>query len=151
MLWSESWQSPEEWLTGIESSLRADFAAVRRGGCYDSWDLEVRGGAFGSSRVRALIEEHGGGRQLLRLRSYPRVSGAGIVAPALFAFLSLGAALDRSWLASVILTCAATMFVLRTLQECAGAAAEIVQAIEEPRARPVPVSPRLKQATTGRS
>jgi GT2 family glycosyltransferase len=153
-IWSESWQPPEKWLGAIEAALRAGGATVLRGGSYDSWDLEVRGGALGSARVRALIEEHGGGRQLLRLRCYPRSSGIGLAAPALFTLLSAGAALDGAWAAFVILAFGAVMLALRQLRECAGATAEVLEAAQEPQARPASppdLLPQVEQATTGQS
>lgn len=71
-IWSETWRSPEEWLGEIEQELVGTGAVVRRGGDYDNWDLEVRGGLFGSARLLHAIEEHGGGRQLVRYRVWPR-------------------------------------------------------------------------------
>src|SRR5207247_2299589 len=91
------WRAPEKWIGGVEASLRSGGASVVRGGSYDSWDLEVRGGALGSVRIRALIEEHGRGRQLVRLRSYPRCRGLGLLAPALTVLLAIAPALDRNW------------------------------------------------------
>jgi hypothetical protein len=70
-LWSEGWQSAESWLSRFESEA-ARGAFVQRGGDFDRWDLEIRGGLAGSARVSLAIEEHGGGRQLLRWRIRPR-------------------------------------------------------------------------------
>ena len=42
--------SVAERLQAIEASLRARGARVRRGGAYDRWDLEVRGGLLGAAR-----------------------------------------------------------------------------------------------------
>jgi GT2 family glycosyltransferase len=151
-IWSERWQPPEKWLGAIEAALRANGVTVLRGGSCDSWDLEIRGGALGSARVRALIEEHGGGRQLVRFRCYPRWSGIGLAAPALFALLAGGAVLDGAWAAFVVLASSAVVLVLRQLRECAGATAEVLKAAQEPRARPGLASdlrPQLEQATTG--
>jgi hypothetical protein len=149
-IWSERWRPPEEWLGRIEVALHENGATVLRGGSYDSWDLEVRGGALGSARIRALIEEHGGGRQLVRLRSYPCWSRVGFAAAALFALLSLVAELDRARPASVVLLSLAVVLVLRELQECAGATAEAVQAVEE-RTAQADVPRALRQAPAGHS
>ncbi len=149
-IWSERWQPPERWLGDIEDALREDGAAVLRGGNYDSWDLEVRGGILGSARVRALIEEHGGGKQLVRVRCDPRLSGVGLAVAALFTLLSTGAALGGSWVAFAILASAAAALVLRGLGECARATAEVLCAVREPRERPA-LRPGLEQATAGRS
>ena len=44
------------------------------GGDFERWDLHVRGGMLGSMRLRVAVEEHGAGRQLVRIRSWPRFS-----------------------------------------------------------------------------
>jgi hypothetical protein len=150
-IWSERWQSPEAWLASIEAALRSNGAAVLRGGSYDSWDLEVRGGATGSARIRVLIEEHGGGRQLMRLRSYPRWSAVGFAAPALLTLLSIGAAIDRAWQAFAIIAAVTIGLVMREAQECAGATAEVLQAVERPHVHETSVRRGLEQATTSRS
>jgi GT2 family glycosyltransferase len=151
-IWSEHWQPPESWLGGIETALREGGAAVLRGGTYDSWDLEVRGGILGSARVRALIEEHGGGKQLVRVRCYPRLSGLGFAAPALFTVLAAGAALGGAWHACLVMVALSIGLAVRDFQECAGAIGEVLQAVHEPRERstlPPDLSPGLEQATTG--
>jgi hypothetical protein len=150
-IWSERWRPPEEWLGSIEAELRANGATVVRGGDYDAWDLEVRGGALGSARIRALIEEHGGDRQLVRLRSDPRFSKVGFAVSALLALLAGTAELNRAWPAAVILFLLAAVLTLRELQECAGATAEVIQAVEERTARSATMPRALQEATTGRS
>jgi GT2 family glycosyltransferase len=79
--WDERWQAPEERLHGVEAALQAAGAVTRRGGPFDRWDLEIRGGALGAARLRMVVEEHGAGRQLVRCRCWPRVSlrSAGVV------------------------------------------------------------------------
>jgi hypothetical protein len=149
MIWSEDWRPPEEWLAAIEAELRANGATSVRGGDYDAWDLEVRGGALGSARIRALIEEHGGGRQLLRVRSCPRFSKVGVAASTLLALLSVAAELDRAWPAAVVLLLLAVVLVLRELQECAVATAEVVQAVVERTAQHAEMPRALEQVAAG--
>jgi O-antigen biosynthesis protein len=149
-IWSERAQPPEEWLGAIEAALRENGATILRGGSYDTWDLEVRGGALCSARIRALIEEHGGGRQLVRLRSYPRWSRVGFGAAALFALLSVAAELERAWPAWLVLLSLAAVLVLRELQEYAGATAEVVRAVEERTAHHAEMPRALHQVAAGR-
>src|SRR5438874_1701715 len=64
-IWSQShWRSGEERLKALETVMRQSGAVVVRGGDYDAWDLEVRGGLLGNARTALVIEEHGAGRQL---------------------------------------------------------------------------------------
>lgn len=75
-LWVQQWRAPETELVAIETSLRSAEAVVLRGGDFDNWDLEVRGGLFGSVRLRTMVEEHGDGKQMFRLRCWPVVARA---------------------------------------------------------------------------
>lgn len=84
-LWSEHWSGIDDRLTAIESALLADGAVTVRGGEFDRWDLEVRGGLFGGARMTVTVEEHGAGTQLVRYRAWPRWSAFG-------AALAVGAA-----------------------------------------------------------
>ena len=77
-LWSEQWQCPLARLQAIEETLRAEGTASFRGGNYDRWDLEVRGGLLGAVRLLATTEEHGAGRQLVRFRLWPKCSVQGL-------------------------------------------------------------------------
>src|SRR5262249_30731489 len=76
-LWSECWQASERWLESLESILKKQGRLVVRGGGFDRWDLEVRPGIFALSRIRMVIEEHGDGKQFVRMRSGPRLSAFG--------------------------------------------------------------------------
>jgi O-antigen biosynthesis protein len=58
----------------MERNLRAGGAVVARGGEFDRWDLQVRGGGLGAVRLRMTIEEHGSGKQMARFRVWPRWS-----------------------------------------------------------------------------
>src|SRR5260370_30022899 len=71
-VWGESWQAPAQWMETVERLVRVAGATVLRGGDFDRWDLELRGGLLGSCRVRMMVEEHGAGRQLVRFRFWPR-------------------------------------------------------------------------------
>ncbi len=129
-LWSEQWQDPIARLHSLEADLRALGTCVCRGGDYDRWDLEVRGGLFGTARMLMAIEEHGAGKQLVRFRSWPVCSFGGLMLLFLFALLSSGAALDQAWAASVILGGVTTLLALRMLLECANAIAAVLRVLE---------------------
>jgi hypothetical protein len=116
-LWSERWRAADEWLGSTEAALLKADAAPLRGGDYDRWDLEVRGGRLGGARLRMAVEEHGGGKQLVRFRVWPRYSIEGIGAILLLAVFSIGAALDQAWVVSILLGTSAAMLIFRSLWE----------------------------------
>jgi GT2 family glycosyltransferase len=130
-LWSERWRPPEEWLGSVEAALSKLGAATVRGGAYDSWDLELRGGRLGGARLRMAIEEHGGGKQLVRFHAWPRYSIEGPVALLSLGALSVGAALGHAWIDSVILCSVAAWLILSVLSDGACASSTLVRALEE--------------------
>jgi glycosyltransferase involved in cell wall biosynthesis len=73
--WSERWKSPADWVRAVQSALQAQGTGVVAGGDFDRWDLEIRGGRLGGLRALVVVEEHGAGRQLARLRAWPRCAG----------------------------------------------------------------------------
>lgn len=87
-IWSERWASPEAWVERLQDNLGARGGLVRSGGPFDRWDLDVRAGALGGVKLRTLVEEHGHGRQLLRVRIWPRATRAGEAAVAVLAVLA---------------------------------------------------------------
>jgi hypothetical protein len=106
-----------------------------RGGDYDRWDLEVRGGFLGAARLRSAVEEHGAGKQLVRFRSWPRCLPVGLVLTSLFAALSTWAALEQAWLAFAILGVPVLLIAGRIIQECAVATGSIRSALVEQQAK----------------
>ena len=126
-VWSERWSSPAQWLAELERTLAP--ARPRRGGSYDRWDLEVRAGLLGVARLRAGLEEHGAGRQLARLRTWPVPSRAAIGSAAALALLAVLAAGDGAFLATVVLGGGALAIAGRCLHSCATAGGALRAAI----------------------
>jgi GT2 family glycosyltransferase len=131
-IWSERWQAPEKRLASVEAILRAQGAIVARGGDYDRWDLEVRGGLFGVVRTRMAIEEHGAGRQQLLFRSWPRFSPLGSVLILLFLLLSTLAGVAGAWAVSIPFGAVAALLATRTFGDCAAATASFLYALKQP-------------------
>ena len=52
----------------------------------------MRGGLLGNARLRMVVEEHGGGKQLVRFRTWPKYSATGVCLTLLLAVLAFGAA-----------------------------------------------------------
>jgi hypothetical protein len=136
-MWHEQWQSAVERLQNLEAMLRTGGTLVARGGDYDRWDLEVRGGVFGAARTLMAIEEHGAGKQLIRFRSWPKCSKRGLALIVLCAILAVGAALEHAWPSAIILGVGVVLLASRAFQECAGSLATIVQALKRVKAEDV--------------
>jgi GT2 family glycosyltransferase len=120
--WSEAeWQAADARLTEIERCVDHAGAASRRGGDFDDWDLEISGGLFGSVRSVAMIEEHGGARQLLRLRSWPRVPSVVVGIIVALAVLAGFAARDGAVVAALGLAFGAALTAWMAYADCAAA------------------------------
>jgi hypothetical protein len=84
---------------------------VVRGGPYDRWDLAVSGGVVGGARLVAAVEEHGSGRQLVRVRWWPRCSWLWAAAGVALVPLSVGAGMSGAWVASGLLSASAVLLI----------------------------------------
>jgi len=120
-VWSERWLEQAHRLLVIETILRAEGACVLRGGRHDRWDLEVRGGVLGAARLLVGVEDHAGGKQLIRLRWWPLVPERGPVLALGFATLSLAALQASAWVAAVVLGCGALLPALHIVEQCMAA------------------------------
>jgi len=89
--WRERWKSPETRLEALHTALRSSGAVAWRGGDYDAWDIAVRGGFLGEARLSMGAEEHGGGCQLLRFRTWARVPGFAVLAMTALGALGIAA------------------------------------------------------------
>jgi hypothetical protein len=66
-------------------------------------------------------EEHGGGKQMLRFRVWPKWTRFTLLPLILFAGISLASASDGAWLVSVVCAALSILIVTRTLFESAAA------------------------------
>ncbi len=130
-LWNEKGQSSIERLQAIESTLREVAAVVRRGGDYDDWDLEVGSGVFGNVRLRLVSEEYGSGKQLVRLRGYPRFSLLGLVLGSSLAGLAWVAGSDHAWTATCVRGTLALAVGGLTFQGVGSATAAVCRALNK--------------------
>ena len=131
MVWSERWRAPDERVARLDKALRRIGGVVFSGGDYERWDLHVRGGMLGSMRLRVAVEEHGAGRQLVRIRSWPRFSRIGAAVMLAFVGLAVGAALDGVWTAATLISAAAVVILVSMMQDCATAAGVLRLALAE--------------------
>jgi hypothetical protein len=151
-LWSEHWRSLDDRLRGLELTLREESAVVLRGGEFDRWDLCVRGGLLGSVRLRAAVEEHGHGRQLVRFRSWPRPSRASVVAGVVFAVLAAVAWVDNSVSGAAAVAGLAAFTTLVAVHDCAVATGVFLRALRRnaERAELLALEDELSQSMNGR-
>jgi hypothetical protein len=120
-IWSQQWRSPIAWLESVEERVAALRTAILRGGDFDGWDLELRGGLLGSVRLIMAVEEHGGGNQFVRIKSWPRCTSAGIFMTLFFAALGAASAAAQAWAACGVLNAIAIVLMMRVLIECSSA------------------------------
>jgi len=128
-LWSECPRPPHRWVEQIESFLVTHGSVVGRGGAYDAWDLKVRNGGFGNHRLLVAVEEHGGGRQLVRFRARPGVSRPWAFLALGFVSLTAWAAFDQAWLGAAVIGSAALLLSIRMLGDCALASGALWAAV----------------------
>ncbi len=129
-IWSERWRSPEVWLGDVEANARAAGAVVRHGGDFDRWDLDIAGGALGGCRTLLAIEEHGAGRQMLRVRAWGRVPWPLVVTALMLAGLAAGAAAAHAAIACVVLAGGAAMLAFGAWRQAGAALAALDEALE---------------------
>jgi GT2 family glycosyltransferase len=130
--WSEQWVAPSQWLERLEERLRAQQAVVLRGGDYDAWDLLVRGGFLGGTRIQVTVEEHGAGRQMIRWRYWPKACKSASWVTLGCALLAVAAAWQGALLALAVLGVTALGLIIGMLQECAATTRTILNAVRDP-------------------
>ena len=119
--WSENWKSNEDWLRMIEANLIESKTKVRIGGEFDRYDLEVNLGMFAFCRGILVVEEHGAGKQFIKLRTWARYSMFALVPFIILAALSLLAAFDNSFAAAAILGVSSLLTGVAILRDAARA------------------------------
>jgi len=115
--WRDQREAPEETLRKIQADLVDAGAIARAGGEFDSWDLEVRGGPLGGSRLLLAVEEHAPGKQLLRFRILPAYGKSAAILSAVFATISIGAWWSGAAVAGVTSAFVAAFVVARALAD----------------------------------
>lgn len=120
----------ESRLRAIEASLEAARTAVRRGGPFDRWDLEVRTGPFAAVRLLGTTEEHGAGRQQVRYRLWPRLARTAPMLALVFTGLAFAAARENAVLPAAILALVAVLVLSRMILDAGTASGALLKAIE---------------------
>jgi hypothetical protein len=94
----------------VERELAQASAVVGRGGDYDRWDLQVRGGPLANARLFLGIEGHAGGKQNLHFRIRFRPARPLFILSALAALIGVSAIQADSWLLAA--ACVNALFFL---------------------------------------
>lgn len=132
--WSENWRDVTERLTALEEALQADGAIVQRNGDFDEgWDLQVRGGIFGNTRLLALTEEHGQGKQVVRVRTAGKGTFFVNVLIIILVLLSLFAVADGEIFAAIIIGFGAVLIVMQAILEAGRSTGAVLLAVNEVR------------------
>src|SRR3970282_517186 len=105
-------------------------AVVICGGDFDPWDLHVRGGLLGAARGLVAVEEHGGGRQMIRLSVRPWSPFPVVAVLAGLSTLSIVAFADAALLAGTILALLTVLLGCTAIRDCGRAAIAWLQATE---------------------
>ena len=116
-LWSELWQPAETWLLSIEKNLISFRSRIKRGGDFDSWDIQVNNGLLAKSRGLLTIEEHGGGKQYLRFKCKTKITSLAFVLLITLACICLWTVLDHAYLVSGIIGFIWAVTLLRIFYE----------------------------------
>lgn len=130
-LWSENWREPSEWLERTAQNLRAGGIVTQHGGDFDAWDLMARGGLLSAVRLLAVTEEHGAGRQLVRVRAWQRVAPLSLWLMLLLTLLGLVAAIDRVPVVATALFMTVGLLVVRAAYETAIGTAAVRAAVHK--------------------
>ena len=96
--WSETWKSTEDWLLLIEQNLLTLQKNVKKGGVFDNWDIQIKTGLFAKSRCLLTVEEHGAGKQFVRIKCRPVFSLIALLLPIIFLILGGLAAFQQQWI-----------------------------------------------------
>jgi GT2 family glycosyltransferase len=127
-IWTETWEAPQTRLAFLEDCLRDVGWPVSRGGAFDRWDLAVSGGLLGGARLQMVVEEHGGGRQLARLRAWPHCVPAALASVLCLSVLAACAAASGRVTVTMILGGAAVTVAVWMADECGRAMSGFRQA-----------------------
>jgi GT2 family glycosyltransferase len=138
--WHESWREPAARRRELELALRDDGRLVRAGGPCDRWDLELRAGALGRARAQLAIEEHGQGRQLVRIRIRPCASLTAVALAIVCGIAAIAVASATAWPAAIGLACAAVALAVWTVRDAGTATGAMLDALATV---PVPEPVRL--------
>jgi GT2 family glycosyltransferase len=129
-LWVGRWQAADDRLRAIHAAIKRSGAVVMCGGDYARWDLQVRGGVFGHSRLQMAVEDSGSGTQVVRVRTWPVVRPRFWTSLAVLVTLPVAAAIDNAVIAPAVFVTLAVLVTARALIECAASSRALHNALD---------------------
>jgi glycosyltransferase involved in cell wall biosynthesis len=162
-LWSENWREHRERLCQLQGALIDAGAVVHSGGPFDRWDLDVRTGPLAAIRLRTAVEEHGDGKQLTRVRLWPRLAPITVAMPVLLGVAALAWLDGEQFLAVALASVVVLTAAVAVLDSCGamGLALRELTRLERhdldatatrqsngDRRRPVEIGPRMTTSET---
>jgi O-antigen biosynthesis protein len=127
--WHERWRPLAERVAALERSLRDGGLRVRRADGCERWELHTAAGAFGGVRLRAAVEEHGAGRQLMRVRVSPNVPRLGRWALGGLVACAVVAAAFGEWTTAAVAGAPLALLLACATVECGTATAVALRAV----------------------
>ena len=128
-IWHEEWEDPNVTLRKLQEKLHQQGAIVSAGGDYDDWDLEVRGGLLGKTRLQMVTEEHGQGKQLKKFRLFPKISLIFFSFLILLGISSIISVFNQAWLFAIIQVSIFLISIMLAARECSSSQNIIAQVI----------------------
>jgi GT2 family glycosyltransferase len=130
-VWNETWTDYRAQLEVLEAALKRTGIAVMRGGDFEPWDLEAWAGSFGGTRLHSTIEEHGWGRQMLRIRCRPRFSAALTILAGALGALGQVLAFSGHPLVGLVPAALAGWMAFRLVRDAGASAAAAEEAVDD--------------------
>ncbi|MFD0980289.1 glycosyltransferase [Tropicimonas aquimaris] len=125
--WSETWTDPTTPLRQLRDRLDGSADRFGVGGDFDAWDIALGQSVFAEARLVSMVEEHGHGQQLFRLRAWPVVFTPVIIFFLAFVVMSALAFSDGAAIAGSVLGLFAFL-VYATAYSAASTAMETAEA-----------------------
>jgi glycosyltransferase involved in cell wall biosynthesis len=131
-VWTETWVDPDERRMRLEQKIIDMGFRVWRGNSYERWDFEIIGGLLGSARVLMAVENHGSGRQYVRVASSPRYSRLALSLGFMGVLIAAGAAASGNSVVAFVLAAGAALLWFATILETGRSQAAIISAARQP-------------------
>jgi hypothetical protein len=130
-IWCENWILPSKRLEWLEYNLHKKIPHIKRGGIFDRWDLWLKGGAFGGTRILMAAEDHAQRKQYLRFRLVPHIPSLSRYILGLIGLFFAIAIFLQEFYTAGILGVLLVLFLIRILSDCAIASGYSIDVMRE--------------------